>query len=215
MNDFLTQFDTVTITLLSLSIILLAGFLVTRITKRLKLPNVSGYIIAGILIGPYVLNLIPKSAIEGMSFVGDIALAFIAFDVGKFMRKEIFLKSGRQAIVITIFESMIPGIMISLTMFYLFKYDLSFSLLLGAISTATAPASTMMTINEYKARGEFVYTLLQVVALDDVICLILFSIASAVISAQASGSLESSHVIMPIIYNIVSMIAGFLAGVVL
>src|SRR5699024_10804904 len=69
--------------------------------------------------------------------------------------------------------------------------------------------------NEYKAQGEFVYTLLQVVALDNVICLIFFSIASAVISAQASGSLESSHVIMPIIYNIVSMIAGFLAGILL
>ncbi|HLR20626.1 MAG TPA: cation:proton antiporter [Tissierellaceae bacterium] len=215
MNSFLDQFDTVTVTLLSLSIMLLAGFLMTRITKRLKLPNVSGYIISGIVIGPYVLNLIPVNTIENMAFVGDIALAFIAFDVGKFLRKEIFMKSGLRAVVITLFETIISGLFITLTIYFIFDYDLSFALLLGVIATATAPASTMMTINQYKAEGEFVHTLLQVIALDNVVCLILFSIATAAISAMDTGSLTSSHVILPIIYNIVAIIGGFLSGILL
>src|SRR5699024_6242918 len=128
MNSFLDQFDTVTVTLLSLSIMLLAGFLMTRITKRLKLPNVSGYIISGIVIGPYVLNLIPVNTIENMAFVGDIALAFIAFDVGKFLRKEIFMKSSLRAVVITLFETIISGLFITLIIYFIFDYYLSFSL---------------------------------------------------------------------------------------
>ena len=125
MNVFLDQFNDVTISLISLSIILLAGFLVTRITKILKLPNVSGYITAGILIGPYVLNLIPSNAIENMSFVGDVALAFIAFDVGKFLRKEIFRVSGLKAIVITLFESLVAGILVTLSVRYIVNFDWS------------------------------------------------------------------------------------------
>lgn len=215
MSRFLNQFDSVTVTLLSLSIMLLSGFLMTRITKRLKLPNVSGYIISGIIIGPYMLDLIPEDTISNMAFVGDIALAFIAFDVGKFLRKEIFMKSGLRAVVITLFETIISGLLITLSIYYIFDYELSFALLLGAIATATAPASTMMTINQYNARGEFVYTLLQVIALDDVVCLILFSIATAAISAMDTGSLVSAHVIMPIVYNIIAIIGGFLSGILL
>ncbi len=215
MNVFLEQFNDVTISLTSISIILLAGFLVTRITKILKLPNVSGYIIAGILIGPYALNLIPKSTIENMGFVGDIALAFIAFDVGKFLRKEIFRVSGLKAIVITLFESLMAGILITLSVHYIFNFDWSFSLLLGAIATATAPASTIMTINQYKARGEFVYTLLQVIALDDVVCLVVFSIVSAFINANGVGNFTSMHVLLPVLYNIGALIIGFLCGIIL
>src|SRR5699024_3192337 len=184
-------------------------------TKRLKLPNVSGYIISGIVIGPYVLNLIPVNTIENMAFVGDIALAFIAFDVGRFLRKVMFMKSGLRAVVITLFETIISGLFITLTIYFIFDYDLSFALLLGVIATATAPASTMMTINQYKAEGEFVHTLLQVIALDNVVCLIFFSIATAAISAMDTGSLTSSHVILPIIYNIVAIIGGFLSGILL
>lgn len=215
MNVFLEQFNDVTISLASISIILLSGFLVTRITKILKLPNVSGYIIAGILIGPYALNLIPKSTIENMGFVGDIALAFIAFDVGKFLKKEIFRVSGLKAIVITLFESLMAGILITLSVHYIFSFDWSFSLLLGAIATATAPASTIMTINQYKARGEFVYTLLQVIALDDVVCLVVFSIISAFINANRVGNFTSFHVLLPILYNIGALLIGFLCGIIL
>lgn len=214
-NQYLSQFNDVTIILISLAIMLFGGFLMTRITKRLKFPEVTGYIISGILMGPYVLNLIPTIVIENMGFVGDIALAFIAFDVGKFLKKDVLKKSGLSTVVITLFESVIAGIMITLLMRYIFSFDWSFSLLLGAIATATAPASTMMTINEYDADGPFVNTLLQVVALDDVVCLILFSVASAVVSAMETGQLASSDVILPILYNIGALILGFLLGLLL
>src|SRR5699024_993927 len=98
---------------------------------------------------------------------------------------------------------------------FVFSFSWSFSLLLGAISTATSPASTIMTINEYDAKGEFVYVLLQVVALDDVIGLILFSIASAIATALESGNVDFSHFFLPILYNLIMLFLGFLAGLLL
>lgn len=212
---YLEQFDNETIVLLSLALMLSAGFLITRLTKKLKLPNVTGYIISGILIGPYVLNFIPNLMIDNISFISDVALAFVAFDVGKFFKRKVFQDSGVETIVITLLETFVSGLFITLTMYYLFSLDLSFSLLLGAIATATSPASTIMTINEYKAKGPFVYTLLQVVALDDVVSIILFSIASAVVSALSAGELTSGHVFMPLLYNLLFIIIGLLAGILL
>lgn len=215
MNVFIKQFNDVTIVLISLSVMLLSGFLVTRITKLLKLPNVSGFIIAGILIGPYVLNIIPEETISNMGFVCDIALAFIAFNVGRFLKKELLQETGVGTIIITLFESLLAGVMITLSMHYIFAFDWSFSLLLGAIATATAPASTMMTINQYKARGKFVNTLLQVVALDDVISLVTFSIVSAFISSTENGGFSYNDIVLPIVYNIVVLVLGFLFGIIL
>ena len=211
----LSEFNNETMVLLSLAIMLSAGFLVTRFTNIFKLPDVTGYILAGILIGPFVLNLIPEDFISEAGFIGDVALSFVAFDVGVFLRKDVFKKSGKQSIIVTLFESIVPGILITLTMHFLFLFSWSFSLLLGAIGTATSPASTIMTINEYHAKGEFVDTLLQVVALDDVIGLILFSIASAVVSALETGAVASSEVFLPIIYNIGMLFVGFIAGLLL
>lgn len=211
----LRQFDDITVVLLSFAIMLLAGFSTTRITKKLKLPDVTGYIISGIFLGPYVLNIIPKDFITNIGFIGDLALAFVAFDVGLFLRKDSFKKSGLKSILVTLFEAIIPGILVTLTMGFVFSFSWSFSLLLGAISTATSPASTIMTINEYDAKGEFVYVLLQVVALDDVIGLILFSIASAIATALESGNVDFSHFFLPILYNLIMLFLGFLAGLLL
>ncbi|MCR2044558.1 cation:proton antiporter [Anaerosalibacter massiliensis] len=215
MNIQFNNLNDVTIILICLSIMLFSGFLVTRITKMLKLPNVTGYIVAGILIGPYVLNIIPAIAAENMGFVGDIALAFIAFDVGKFLRKEIFQSTGTKVIVITLFESLFTGFVVTISMHFVFKLDWNFSLLLGAISTATAPASTMMTINQYKAHGKFVNTLLQVIALDDVVCLIVFSVIIAIINANETGVILFDTVILPIMLNIAALGIGFLSGMIL
>lgn len=215
MNVIFKQFNDVTTVLLSLSIMLISGFLVTRITKLLKLPNVSGFIIAGILIGPYALNIIPANTISNMEFIGDIALAFIAFNVGKFLKREILQETGSRTIIITLFESLLAGIIITLSMYYIFDFSWSFSLLLGVIATATAPASTMMTINQYGAHGEFVNTLLQVVALDDVICLVAFSVVSAFINATENGDFSFTYIVLPILYNIGSLGVGFLFGITL
>ncbi|HZJ83804.1 MAG TPA: cation:proton antiporter [Clostridia bacterium] len=205
----------VTIILISLCVMLLSGFLMTRITKKLKLPNVSGYIIAGIIIGPYTTGIITLEHAAGMDFIGDIALAFIAFGVGRFLRRDIFLETGMRSIIITLFESLIAGILITLSMGYIFSLDWPISLILGAIATATAPASTMMTINQYKARGEFVNTLLQIVALDDVVCLIVFSGAAALITAMDAGVMSFTFVALPILYNIGAILLGFLFGIIL
>lgn len=214
MINFLHINDT-TIVLLSLSSILLAGFLVTRITKLAKLPNVTGYIISGILIGPYVLNLIPQQMVDNMGFVSDIALAFIAFGVGRFFKKENFKETGFGVIVITLFESLLAGIIVTISIHYIFHLQWDFCLLLGAIATATAPASTMVTIRQYHARGNFVNTLLQVVAFDDAVCLIAFSLASAIVNADIGAGVSASEIIMPIVYNIGALAAGFVSGVVL
>ena len=125
----------------------------TRLTNTLNLPKVSGYILAGILIGPCCLNYIPRNMIKHMGFISDLALAFIAFGVGKFFRKEVLLRTGRKIIAITFFEALTAGVLVTMFVKLVFGLEWEFSLVLGAIATATAPASTMMTINQYKAKG--------------------------------------------------------------
>ena len=190
----LNQLNQETRVLLTLSIILFSGFIMTRMTNTLNMPKVSGYILAGILIGPCGLNFIPRNMIGGMSFISDLALAFIAFGVGKFFKKEVLMRTGRRIIVITISEALAAGVLVTFLLKFMFRLNWDFALMLGAIATATAPASTMMTINQYKAKGEFVDTLLQIVALDDVVCLLAFSIISAVVNGNAAGSLSAHDI---------------------
>ncbi len=213
MGDLICQLNETTIVLLSLSAILLAGFILTRLTKLAKLPNVTGYIIAGVVIGPHALNLIPDSLIQNMGFISDIALAFIAFGVGRFFRKEVFKETGLGVITIALFESLLAGILVTLSMYVIFGLSWDFCLLLGAIATATAPASTMVTIRQYHARGNFVNILLQVVAFDDAVCLLVFSIAIAIVNAKVSPS--AIDVILPLIYNTGALIVGFVSGAIL
>lgn len=204
MLEFLNHLDQETSVLLALSVILFSGFIMTRLTNTLNMPKVSGYILAGILIGPCGLNFIPQQMIGGMGFVSDLALAFIAFGVGKFFKKEVLAKTGKRIIVITISEAMTAGVLVTLTLKYLFRLDWGFALVLGAIATATAPASTMMTINQYKAKGEFVNTLLQIVALDDVVCLLAFSVVAAVVNGN--------DVVLPLVYNFLAIGLGVFCG---
>ena len=165
---------------LSLAVMLFAGFLMTRLTKLVRLPNVTGYILAGVLIGPYLLDLIPQNVVQGMDFVTDVALAFIAFGVGKYFRLSRLRQNGRKVLILTVFEALTAAVLIFLVMAFVFRLSIPFSLLLGAIGSATAPASTIMTIRQYKAKGEFVDVLLQIVALDDAVALLAFSACAAV-----------------------------------
>ena len=199
--------------ILSLAAILLAAFLLTRMTKKLRLPNVTGYIFAGVLLGPYVLRVVPTAVLDSMDFVTDIALAFIAFGTGKYFKFSALRKSGKQTVIITIFEALIAAVLISLTMIFVFHLSIPFSLLLGAIGCATAPASTIMTIRQYKAKGKFVNMILQVVALDDAVALIAFSICAAVAQAMESdGGFSATVVILPVIINISAVGLGILGG---
>ena len=213
--DLLKNTNDVTLILASIAIILFAGFLMTRLTKLAKLPNVTGYILAGILIGPHVLNIIPSTTVKDMGFVSDIALAFIAFSVGRFFQKKVFKQTGSGIFIIALMESLLAGLLITLAVRFIFKLDWDFSLLLGAIATATAPASTMVTIRQYHARGEFVNILLQVVAFDDAVCLIVFSIAAAYVKSDTGAKVSAWDVLLPILFNLGALLLGFLSGIIL
>ena len=173
--------DTSASVILTISIMLFIAFLLTRITKRFKLPNVTAYLFAGILIGPHVLNLIPASVISGMEFLTDLALALIAFGVGRYLKLDALRANSIQTVIITLFESLLAGAAVTLIMFLGFKIPLPLALMLGAIASATAPTSTLMTIRDYRAKGPFVNVTLQVIALDNVLALIAFSVVAAVI----------------------------------
>lgn len=200
--------------LITLGIMLLVGFLLTRVTKLLRLPNVSGYIIGGIIIGPYCLRLVSEDMVANMDFISDIALSFIAFGVGKFFKKEVLKRAGMRVIIITVLEALAAMLAVTLSMYLLFKMSWQFSLILGAIASATAPASTMMTIKQYKAKGDFVEILLQVVALDDIVCLLAFSVATSIASAT-NGSVSIADILKPIGYNLLSIGIGVLLALIL
>ena len=202
---------------ISIAFMLFFGFAMTRITKLLKLPNVTAYIITGILLGPFCLNLVPSTVTDGMEFLADIALAFIAFSTGEFFKFETLKKNGAKVVIITILESVLASILIFCLTYFMLGLDLAFSLVLAALASATAPASTVMTIRQTGAKGDFVDTLLQVVALDDVVGLILYSVAISIALAIApgAGTFSISNIIIPIATNIVVLLAGALFGVVM
>ncbi len=208
----LQNFSSVSQVIISVAVMLIAGYVMSRLTKKLKLPNVTGYIIAGILIGPYCINIIPTKVVEGMSFLADIALAFIAFSTGEFFKMSTLKKNGGKNIVITVFEALLASIVVFLVMYFALGLSLPFSIVLGALAAATAPASTMMTIRQTNSKGDFVDTLLQVVALDDVVGLVAFSVAIAVATASLAGTVTVGNVLLPIVYNIVAFVVGGLLG---
>lgn len=212
--DKLSNTSTITQVIVSVSLIMSVGFLMTRLTKLAKLPNVTGYILAGILIGPYCLNLIPQNIISGMGFISDIALAFIAFSVGEFFKFDSLKKSGLKIIVLTIFEALMASIVVFIVMYFVLGLSLPFSIVLAALASATAPASTIMTIRQTKAKGDFVDTLLQVVALDDVVSLIAYSVAISVALASVSGAggFSFNVVVLPILKNLLMLVIGAAMG---
>ena len=210
----------ISMTIISIAIILMVGFLATRITKKLKLPNVTAYIIVGVLLVPIwkvmpndIDGIIPSNIINGMSFLSDIALAFIAFSAGEFFKLEILKKTGKNVIIITIFEAMFAIILVFILCYFALGISIEFSLVLAALASATAPASTIMTIKQTKAKGPFVNTLLEVVALDDVVSLIAYSIAISIALVIKNGNGASfSNIGLPIIKNIVCLGIGFIFG---
>ncbi len=198
----------VSIIISSISLMLLAGFLFTRITKKLRLPNVTGYILAGITLGPYVLNVIPSPVISGMDFIADIALSFIAFSTGEFFEMKTLKKNGMKVVVITILEAVLASILVFVVSWGILGLDRGFSLVLGALAAATAPASTVMTIRQTGAKGDFVDTLLQVVALDDIVGLVAFSVAISLAITSGTGSISPMSVITPLLTNTLVFVLG-------
>ncbi len=208
----LDGFSSVSQIIISIAVMLIAGYILARIAKKLRLPNVTGYIVAGIIIGPFCIDIVPQSVIDGMSFLADIALAFIAFSTGEFFKLSTLKKNGGRNIIITIFEALLASILVFVIMYFVLGLSLPFSIVLGALASATAPASTMMTIRQTNSKGVFVDTLLQVVALDDVVGLVAFSVAIAVATASLAGSVSATDIVLPIVYNVVAFVVGGLLG---
>lgn len=202
--------------IISVSLMLFVGFLMTRITKRLKLPNVTAYILTGILLGPFALDLVPPFVIAGTEFLPDIALAFIAFGTGEFFRFEALKKNGPKVVWITLAESLFASLLVFAVTYFVLGLNLAFSVVLAALAAATAPASTVMTIRQTGAKGDFVDTLLQVVALDDIVGLVAYSVAISVAVASLSGGrFAIGDVLAPLAVNIGVLILGGLFGLVM
>ena len=165
--------------------------------------------------GTKTLLLRNENVIDGSAFVSDVALAFIAFSAGEFFRFSSFKGKGRQLVVITVCEALAASLAVFVLLYFILRLGIVFSLVLSALASATAPASTLMTIRQTKAKGDFVDTLVSVVALDDVVSLLAFSIAISVAMATMAGGVEVGAVILPFIYNILMVLLGGVAGYVL
>ncbi len=180
-------------TLMDLAIMIFAGMFCGRMAKHIRLPNVTGYLVAGLLIGPSVLGLLSGDFLDSIEIISKVALGFIAFSIGNEFKVSYFKRVGAAPIVIACMESLfavlfvVAGLIVS-------GQSVPFSLVLGAVAAATAPAATIMVIKQYRAKGPVTETLLAVVAIDDATALILFSLSVAAAQAMTDGgaSLASS-----------------------
>ena len=217
------------IVLFEIAVALFAGLLMSRPAKKLGLPAVTGYLIAGLLIGPFVLG---QLGIEGLGFttsehvealgvISDVALGFIAFAIGNEFRVSQLKQIGKQATVIAIFQAIVATVFVDAALIGLHflmpdKLSIATAITLGAIATATAPAATLMVVNQYKAKGKLTDILLPIVALDDAVGLIVFAVSFGIAKALSSGASLSifTVAINPLIEIIGSLLLGALIGVI-
>ncbi len=212
--------------LLSVSIAMLAGLLMTRVLKPLHLPSVTAYLIAGVLIGPYCLGAL---GIGGLGFpsmddvarlglVSDVALGFIAFSIGNEFRLEDLKHTGRQAAVIGVFQALLATLLVDLALVGLHfmmpdKISVAQAITMGAIATATAPAATLMVIRQYKAKGPLTDILLPIVALDDAVGLVVFAVSFGIAKSMISGALDLMSILVePLVEIIASLTLGAILG---
>ncbi len=212
--------------LLSLSVALFAGLMLSRLAKLVKLPAVTAYLVAGILIGPYLLGafgvkglgFISMEEIESYSILCDIALGFIAFSIGNEFRLAQLKTNGKQATVIGIFQAVVTTVFVDAALIGLHfiipdKLPLPSAIILGAVASATAPAATLMVVRQYKAKGPLTDILLPIVALDDAVGLILFAVSFGVAKALMSGHVDLLSVILePVLEVVLSIGLGALMG---
>ena len=214
-------------TLLSISIALCAGLLISRFVKPLKMPAVTGYLIAGILIGPYCLGRLgvtglgftSMSEVKALSLFNDVALGFIAFAIGNEVRLSQLKKTGRQATVIGIFQALVAALLVDVVLIALHEFvlgdklPLADAITLGAIATATAPAATLMVVRQYKAKGPLVDILLPIVALDDAVGLVVFAVSFGIAKAMNVGAFDLVSILVnPLLEIVCSLLLGAVMG---
>lgn len=203
-------------TLLVLSLSMIIGLLMTRVMKKINLPNVTGYLIAGLIAGPYCLKIFEAGELDNMTVITNAALGFIAFSIGGEFKLESLKQLGAKIFIITVCEAVGASFLVS-TVLLLLGYNAPLSLVLGAIASATAPAATLMVVRQYKAQGPITSTLLPVVAIDDAVCLMLFSILSSVAKTIEAGNGFEVYetIVKPILEILLSLVLGFALGAVL
>lgn len=216
-------------TLLSVAVAMLAGLMMSRVVKPLKLPAVTGYLVAGVLIGPFVLGLLgvpglgfcSSADVEKLKPVSDVALGFIAFAIGNEFRLSQLKAIGKQASVIAVVQALSATVLVDLALLGLHllmpdKVTLPVALTLGAIATATAPAATLMVVNQYKAKGPLVDMLLPIVALDDAVGLVVFAVSFGIAKSLVSGAAVSivNVLVNPLLEVLASLLLGAVLGTV-
>lgn len=213
-------------TLLSVSIALLAGLLMTRLFKPFKLPAVTAYLIAGVLIGPYCMGALgieglgfnSMEAVSSLGVISQIALGFIAFSIGSEFRLEDLKQIGKQAFVIGVFQALVATVFVDLALLVIHmmmpdKLSLAQMLTLGAIATATAPAATLMVVRQFKAKGPLTSLLLPIVALDDAVGLIVFAVCFGIAKTLVSGTVDLISIIVnPLLEIVCSLLLGAVMG---
>ena len=212
--------------LLNISVAMFAGLMLTRLGNKLKLPDVTAYLVAGVLIGPCVLGALHIPGLGFSSFeeldalgaISDVALGFIAFSIGNEFRLSQLRETGRQALVIGILQALVTTLVVDaalLGLHFLFPQALSVpaAITLGAIAAATAPAATLMVVRQYKAKGKLTDLLLPIVALDDAVGLVVFAVSFGVARALSSGIVDVYTIVVnPILEILGSLFLGALAG---
>ena len=213
------------IILIGLSVALLAGLLLSRLAKIVRLPAVTAYLIAGVLIGPFVLGSfdIPGLGlghhdVSKLGIIADVALGFIAFSMGNEFRISALKKIGKQALIIGVFQALFTAILVDAALIGLHflmsdKLSLPAAIVLGAVATATAPAATLMVVKQYKAKGKLTDILLPVVALDDALGLVVFAISFGVAKSIGAGEVKALNIILePLLEVVLSLGLGFVMG---
>ncbi len=199
---------------LKISIIILVGLLGGRIAKKFGLPSVSGYIVAGLLLGPSFIDLVSNEGLNSLGFITDIALAAIAFSIGNEFLLSDMKKVGNKIFLLTIAEVIGALVIVFMTMYFLFNQSFEFSIVIASMSAATAPAGIVMVIRELRADGPLVKTILPVVALDDALGIMVFSVALS-IAKMTSGLADFTLIQIvsdPLIEIFGSLLLGFLLG---
>ena len=213
-------------TLLSVSIAVLAGLLMTRAFNLWKLPDVTAYLVAGVLIGPYFLGamhmeglgFVSGQAVSSLSLISEVALGFIAFSIGNEFRLQDLKATGRQAAVIGVFQALTATALVDLALLALHflmpeKLSLAQVLTLGAIATATAPAATLMVVRQYKAKGPLTSLLLPIVALDDAVGLVVFAVSFGIAKTLVSNEMDLVSILVnPLVEIVGSLALGAVMG---
>jgi len=195
-----------------LSLILLSGLIFGRAVKHLKLPNVTGYLLAGLILGPYCLKVYSHEMITSFELISEMALAFIAFSIGAEFKISYLKKMGKQSVIIATVAAVLAAVFVTLSL-VIIGVDFEIALLLGAIASATAPAATIMVVRQYNAKGPVSEMLLSVVAIDDAVGLILFGLSMAVVNSM--NNTEQTSVAMSIVMPVIEILGSFALGLIL